>query len=121
MSPSKKLFEMECQDDTVILIAKADLSEFEYEALEEEAAEAMSLLCAGDHKNVVVDLSETDYCGSTALGLFLKLWKQSRSYNGAMAFCGLSENELEIFATMRLELLWPICETREQALEAVQN
>ena len=121
MNPSTNLFEMECRDDTVILIAKADLSEFEYETLEAEATEAMSLLSTGEHKNIVVDLSGTDYCGSTALGLFLKLWKQTRRDDGAMAFCGLSDNEREIFATMRLELLWPIFEKREQALAAVRK
>ena len=121
MNPPTNLFEMEYQDDTIILIAKADLSEFEFEALEAEATQAVSLLSSGKHKNIVIDLSETDYCGSTALGLFLKLWKQARSNDGAMAFCGLSDNEREIFATMRLDLLWPIFEKREQALAAVRK
>ena len=121
MKASANLFEHECLDDTIVVTATRDLSEFEYETLESEAANVLALLGKGEYKNVVVDLSRSDYCGSTALGLFLKLWKYARQNQGAVAFCGLSDNEREVFNTMKLDSLWPICETREEALAAVRT
>ena len=121
MASSRKLFEIARQDNIAIVTATSDLSEFVYERLESEAADVLALLKDGQCRSVVVDLSQTDYCGSTALGLFLKLWKQTRANNGKMAFCGLSANEEEVFGTMKLDSLWPLCKTLEEALQAVRG
>jgi stage II sporulation protein AA (anti-sigma F factor antagonist) len=71
-------------------------------------------------KNVVVDLCRTDYCGSTALGLIVRLWRRVRQNGGRMALCNLSEHEREIFAIAKLDSLWPICLSREDALQAIE-
>ena len=96
-------------------------SDLVFEALESQAADVLALLKDRQCRSVIVDLSRTDYCGSTALGLFLKLWKQTRINNGNMAFCGLSANEEEVFATMKLDSLWPLCKTLDEALDAVRG
>jgi anti-anti-sigma factor len=121
MPSTTKLFETECRGDVAIVTATDNLSEFAYEALEREASEVLSLLQQAHCRHVVVDLGRTDYVGSTALGLFLKLWKLARSNQGNMAVCGLSENEREVFATMKLDALWPIRDTLEEALAAVRR
>lgn len=121
MSTAPGLFLTECRDKIAIVTATRDLSEFVYESLETEATSVMALLGDGQCRSVVIDLSRTDYCGSTALGLFLKIWKLTRANNGKMSFCGLSENEKEVFATMKLDSLWPICDTLEESLAAVGN
>ena len=121
MASLPKLFEIARQDDIVIVTAMRDLSKFVYEALESEAADVLALLKDEHCRSVVVDLSPTDYCGSTALGLFLKIWKQTRANNGKMSFCGLSANEMEVFATMKLDSLWPLCDTLDEALDAVRD
>jgi len=121
MASSPKLFEISRQDDIAIVTATSNLSEFVFEALESQAADVLALLKDGQCRSVIVDLSRTDYCGSTALGLFLKLWKQTRINNGKMSFCGLSANEEEVFATMKLDSLWPLCKTLDEALDAVRG
>jgi anti-anti-sigma factor len=72
-------------------------------------------------RNILLDFEGTDYYGSTALGLFLKLWKRVRSLDGNMAFCNVSEHEREVLRLTRLDSLWPICGTREEALETLQS
>ncbi len=62
----------------------------------------------------------TDYYGSTALGFFLKLWKRIRSVDGKMAFCNVSPYEQEVLRLTRLDTLWPICGTREDALQCLR-
>jgi hypothetical protein len=38
-----------------------------------------------------------------------------------MAFCGVSDHEREILKVTKLDGLWPICDSREEALKAVQG
>ena len=114
------LFEIECQGDIVIVTPSKDLGEFDYEQSVAESREALELLDqTKNKKNVVIDFSKTDYFGSTALGVFLKLWKRVRQRDGHMAFCGLSEHEREILAVTKLDRLWSICDSKESALKAV--
>jgi anti-anti-sigma factor len=70
-------------------------------------------------KQVVLDFHETDYFGSTAVGFFLRLWKQLRGRGGRLAFCNVSEHERDILQVTGFDRLWPICASREEALQAV--
>ncbi len=122
MQASSRLFSFECQGDTVIVVPVGDLGEFNFERMEAEAKEAFHHLeHSADKIHIVVDFTNTSYFGSTALGLFLKLWRRVRLRRGHMAFCGLSERESEILRLTKLDTLWSICETREEALEAVRR
>jgi anti-anti-sigma factor len=122
MSPKKPdspMFEIERQNDTVIVVPSVDLREFEYEGIESGAKEIMNLLERGGARNVVMDFHKTDYYGSTALGFFVKLWRRVVRANGRMVFCNISAHEREILRVTRLDSLWPICASRQQALQAV--
>ena len=117
-----KLFDIECQGDTVIVIPTMDLGEFDYEELAADAEEVFSLLEKSDDKNnVVIDFRNTDYFGSTSLGVFLSVWKRVRQREGRMAFCNLSEHEKEILTVTKLDNLWSICATREEAMKTVSG
>ena len=114
------LFEIEPLGETIILIPFADLPELEYERIEAEARHILDLLNDGRIKNVVIDFHRTDYYASTALIFFMRLWTRVKRGNGLMAFCNLSDHEKEILQVTKLDRLWPICESREQALQAVR-
>jgi anti-anti-sigma regulatory factor len=68
-----------------------------------------------------LDFCKTDFYGSTALAFFVKLWKWSRKRDGRLVFCNLSEHEKEILEVAHLDQLWPICQTKSEALQAVQE
>ena len=63
------------------------------------------------------DFADTDYYGSTALGLFMKLWKRVQTANGSMVFCNTSPHEREVLELTRLNNLWPVFGTREEAIQ----
>jgi anti-sigma B factor antagonist len=121
MNDTEHLFELERHGETVIVVPTVDLREFEFQQIEEQAQEVLSLLSNGDAKNVIVDFSRTDYYGSTALGFFVKLWKRVRAKDGRMAFCNVSQNEQEILDVTHLDRLWSICSNREEALKVVEG
>jgi anti-anti-sigma factor len=116
-----RIFEIEQQNDTIVVVPVVNLRELEYRRIEAGAKEILELLDGTGIKNVVLDFGKTDYYGSTALGFFLKLWKRVRRRNGCMAFCNVSDHEQEILQVTNLDHLWPICPSRGEALEAVQE
>ncbi len=121
MSPTKPLFEIERLDNSAIVTPLVNLSEFEFQEIEAEADEVLNLLGNGDVENVVMDFHKTDYYGSTALGFFVSLWKKVRLQKGNMAFCNVSPHEREILEVTKLDTLWSICSSREEALETVHT
>jgi anti-anti-sigma factor len=112
------LFEVEQDGDVLVVTPTADLRELYYRDIEEGAGGILDRLGAGV-RGVVLDFHRTDYYGSTALGFFLRLWKRVSENGGRMAFCNVSEHEREVLAVTRLDTLWPICGSREEALKAV--
>ena len=56
-----------------------------------------------------------------ALGFFVKLWKRIRKVDGSMAFCNVSAHEQEVLRVTRLDTLWPVCTSREQAVEQLRQ
>jgi anti-anti-sigma factor len=121
MATATRIFEVEREGQTVIVTAQTDLRELDYLQIEAGARDILHLLGNGAIKNVVLDFHKTDYYGTTALGFFVKLWKRVRDRGGRMAFCGVSDHEREILQVTKLDGLWPICPSREEALIAIQG
>ena len=114
-------FQIERQGDVAIVTPLRDLCELEYAHIEESAATALECLEAAHAKNVVLDLAKAEYFGSTALGFFVKLWKRVRSQGGHMALCNVSPNEKKVIHLTRLDTLWTICPSRDEAIQAVSK
>lgn len=113
------MFEVEQSDSTVIVVPQQEMGQIEFQAIEQGAATILDLLNQPGVQNVVVDLSRTNYVGTTALGFFVKLWRVVSSHEGTMAMCCVSDYEMEVLQTMKLDTLWSIHGSREEALAAV--
>ena len=116
-----ELFEVEQTGDTIIVTALADLSELGYWQIEADGKAVLDTLARAPGRNVVVDFGGTDYCGSTALGLLVGIWKRVRSRGGRMALCRLSAHEKEILHITHLDHVWPLFPSRGEALNAVRG
>jgi anti-anti-sigma factor len=115
------MFEFETRGDVVVITPQADLREFEFGQIENEGADLLRTLEEAHAKHAVVDFRKTDYYGSTALSFFVKLWKRVRANGGNMAFCNVSAHELEILELTKLDTLWSLCTTLEEAIRQVQS
>lgn len=114
-------FQIEQQDNTIVVKPLIDLGELEHDRIERDGKAVLDRLAATGVTNVVVDFDKTDYYGSAALGFFLRMWKRARMQGGHMAFCNVSPHERQILELTRLDTLWSICGSRDEALEAVQQ
>jgi stage II sporulation protein AA (anti-sigma F factor antagonist) len=116
------MIEMEKEGDTLILTPCRDLRELEFEEIEAELREVLRNLNDNpEARNVIVDFGNTDLFGSTALGLFLRLWKSVRNHNGRMVLCNVSPHEKEILAVTRLGDIWAVYPCREDAVAAMKG
>ena len=120
MNRHKPLLEVDQQGRVLILSPSEDMSNWEPNSLETVIHDVTQRLDSSDSRHVILDFVGTDYYGSTALGLFIKLWKHVRSGEGDMVLCNLSEHQHEILKHTRLDDLWTICTTRDEALQHLQ-
>ena len=113
------MFQIEREGETIIFTPVANLGVLE--DVELKAREVVDVLSDLSIKNLVMDFHKTDYFGSSALALFVKLWKMVKGRNGCMAFCNLSEHEHEILNVTKLDTLWTLCASRAEAMNVVGN
>jgi anti-anti-sigma factor len=121
MTAAAGAFEVELAGETLIVTPVMDLRELDFSGIEAGAREILDRLGNSTIKNVVLDFHKTDYYGSTALGFFVKLWKRVKERKGRMALCCLSEHEREILAVTKLDGVWPICSSRQEAIKSVRG
>ena len=121
MDPQEHLFDISQVEQTLILSPVANLSELELSSFDDAIRTVMQQLESLGFRNVLLDFTGTDYYGSTALGFFIKLWKRVRSIDGSMVFCNVSSHEREVLELTRLDTLWTICDTRDDALAFLRS
>jgi anti-anti-sigma factor len=67
-------------------------------------------------EQLIIDLGEIPYFGSTVLEWMAQLWKRVKLKGGRLAVVRPSEIGREVLAAARLERLWGIFDTRDQAI-----
>lgn len=65
---------------------------------------------------IVLDLKETEYFDSSALGALVAFMKDVRAYGGNLILCNLSRSLLTLLKLSKLDLLFQIEEDVEAAI-----
>ena len=81
-----------------------------------ELVEVQEQVDSPSTEQVIIDLGEIPYCGSTVLEWMAQLWKRIKSKGGRLAVVRPSEIGREVLTAARLERLWGIFTTRDEAL-----
>jgi anti-anti-sigma factor len=117
-----RLIEVERLENTLIMTLQHDLRELDFQEIEEEQREILKMLAADPSlTRVLVDCGATDYFGSTALGLFVRLRRLMRWRGGRVALCHPSAHEQDILGVAGLAEAWPVYPTRDAALAALNG
>lgn len=111
----------EIRGDTLIVATHNDLGEFDSTNVEVFGDAVLHQLEDPQLCNVVIDLTGSDYYGSSALNLFLKIEKKAAEKGGQLLFVGLSPHEVEILRVTGLGGRWKICKSREEALRILRS
>ena len=70
----------------------------------------------GGARKIVVDFTKTGYIDSSGLGVLVSLSKKIREQGGELRLAALNEDLRTLFELTKLDTLFQIADTREQAL-----
>jgi anti-anti-sigma factor len=114
-----RFFETQCRCDTLIVTAAGNISSLASANMQTETNRLLEKVRDLGIKNLVFDLSKADCFGTSMLELMHALWRHMRQAKGTMALCNVSKIGREILGVTRLDTLWPVCDTLEEAINIV--
>ena len=68
---------------------------------------------------LVFDFSDTSYISSSFVEVVMRGWKRLQDKNGRMALCCLNPNCATVLKVCRLDRIWEIRDTYDEAVESV--
>lgn len=113
------LFPIERRGDTLIVTPKGDPGSFANLNFNLEHAALMDLLKTGPYRNLLVDLSGSNYFGAKVLGAIAEWSKRIAEREGQVAVCGVSSDMQELLHIYGFEAQWKQYPTREKGIKAI--
>jgi anti-sigma B factor antagonist len=83
--------------------------------------ERIMTVLEGERLKIVMDLSEVDVMNSSGLGVLIHMWDYLSQHEGKMVITGLSPIMGELFERMRLDALFNVARTEEEALQLIHQ
>ena len=78
-----------------------------------------SLVEEDGREKIVLDFSNVEYLSSAAIGKLITMDKKVKSAKGKLRLCSVRPDIYEVFAITKLNKLFDMRDTREQALEGL--
>jgi anti-sigma B factor antagonist len=82
----------------------------------QEMLDKISALCEEGKTNFVVDLSELKYMNSTGLNVLINILTKTRKNGGDLVICGVSRKIQELLLVTKLNSVFTVTETADEAL-----
>jgi len=76
------------------------------------------LIDGRDHPKILLDFMNVDHLSSAALGMLINANNRLRARNGQLRLCKIQPQILEVFAITKLNKLFRILPTRDEAMES---
>ena len=83
--------------------------------------ELVTQLKAAQDTKIAVDFEQLPIFGSIVLEALRTLWMQLHTVDGKLALYGVSQMGREILHVAKLDTLWPVYESRDDALAALRS
>lgn len=118
MSPIKPL-EIDCKvvGDARVLTLGGHITTAESQIVSEN----LSRLVSDSPKPIVVDMANVDIITSDGLGALIRARKASAESGGTLALSGVKGNILDVFRMTRLDKIFPLYDSVNAALNALQK
>jgi anti-anti-sigma factor len=118
---SSKVFQVERQQDTLIVTPARDSLDVMESDLRREVEGLHKMMETPGVINVVVDVGHAPHFGSLIIGALMALCKKANDRGGLAAFCNASEGMLDMLQIMKIDTVMPYYATRKEALEGVHR
>ena len=117
MPPEFAVTEEPIDAERHVVAVRGEIDLFTAPELKQVLAEAIE----GGRTRIVVDLTETTFLDSTALGVLIGAVKRLRSRDGALAIVNVDENIAKTFEITGLDQIFTILSSRDEAVSAVSG
>jgi anti-sigma B factor antagonist len=121
MSSAKDFFQVEMTGGTIVITPIGDINSLSAELLHEAAEMMTELIESNESPMLVIDLSNVPSCGSVFMSFLLRCHKSVKSRGGEMVLSGASQMLRELLSVTRLDTVWALYLTRDEALDAVDG
>jgi anti-anti-sigma factor len=117
---SSEYFTIESMNDVLVVVLGQRLSSFAGPELLKERTALIDAIQYAAPAAVVVDFDNVKYFDSLLLDTLCQTWRHLRQRGGKMALCNLHDVAWEILRKCRLDSLWPVCPSRESAIDGLR-
>ncbi|MBM80344.1 MAG: hypothetical protein CMJ78_07095 [Planctomycetaceae bacterium] len=121
MSEIQKLFVFEQSRDTLIIEPQGDSVGFRATDVDKEIQTLTQLIRLDDVSNVVFDLKQANYFGSSMIGMIIALAEEMRNHGGKAVMCDVSPQMKQMLEIMKVGLVLEQFPNRRKALKAVSK
>tara|TARA_R110002111_G_scaffold177322_1_gene243371 strand:- start:2870 stop:3241 length:372 start_codon:yes stop_codon:yes gene_type:complete len=119
MTEKLEIFEVEQTAPNLVVVPQGSTMQFQYSNVQVESNKVLRLFDNPELKNVVIDLAKVDYLDSIIIGAIIRLLQRARQTGGQAVFCNASDNMQNIMKCIKVGTLWPLFDSREEALTAL--
>jgi anti-anti-sigma factor len=113
--PGDKVIRSEQQGNVLVITPLFTQATFAEPQTASQLHEVEEQLNSPGTQQIIVDLGEIPYFGSTVLEWITHLWKRVKVKGGRLALVRPSKMGREVINVTRLDKLWGIFDTRDQA------
>ena len=117
MAPDFAVTEEQIDAERHVVAVRGEIDLFTAPELKQVLTEAIEQ----GRRRVVVDLTETTFLDSTALGVLIGAVKRLRSNEGSLAIVNVDRNIQKTFEITGLDQIFALLPSREEALRAVDD
>ena len=118
---SSKVFRVSIVDGVLIVELLGVVSSLADDSITRELDAVRERLRAGKFQNVVIDLGQVAYFGSSMLEAIRTLWNELTPHKGRLLLCNASEVGREVLQVAKFDQLWPLFVTRDEALQSLKT
>ena len=115
MPPEFALNEDSLDADRHVVAVRGEIDLFTAPDLKSALSDAME----SGHDRIVVDLTDTTFLDSTALGVLIGAVKRLRSRDGRLTLVNTDQNIAKTFEITGLDQIFSISQTRDEAVAAL--
>ena len=116
-----EIFEVEIIPPNLVVIPQGSSLQFKYNNVQIESNKIRAHFNSPEIKNVIIDLGQVDYLDSIMISALIRLVQHTIQTGGQAVFCNACENMLNILESLKLRSLWPLVETREEAINVINS
>jgi len=121
MNHSKRLLCFTCQRNTVLLTLATELDESARDIVDEETESMLRLVSEPAAAAFVVDFEGRPRFRAGGLLMLLGvLSKYAKAASGKLLICNPSAQDMATLKRLRLDRVWPVYNTREEALATLE-